>query len=96
MEMKILAMISKAMYEFVWPIPKSVFEGDSMTAERPKIAQASIEVMDQPTSLVKLAFVLGLRIWKHKKKMVDYYGFVRREEDSLEAPEMIAKAVVLM
>ena len=96
MEMKILAMISKAMYEYVWPVPKSVFEGDSMTAERPKIAQAPIEVIDQPNSLVKLALVPGLRIWKHEKKMVDYYGFVRGEEDSLEVPEMIAKAVVLM
>lgn len=84
------------MYECIWPVSKSVFEADSMVVERPESAQVPIKVIDQPIPLVELALVPGLRIWKYEKKMVDYYGFVRGEEDGLKTSEMIAKAVVLI
>jgi hypothetical protein len=96
MEVKILAMTSRAMYECIWPVPKSAVEGNSMIIERPDSAQASIEMIAQHIPLVRLTLVPGLRIWKYEKRTVDHYGFVRGEEEGLEAPELMIKAVVLI
>ncbi|ORY16548.1 hypothetical protein BCR34DRAFT_476001 [Clohesyomyces aquaticus] len=85
LEIKTLAMVGKDTYECIWPIAGSSFDVDLMEPD----------ARGQPhTGKAKLPLVPGLRVYKSDRRLVDYEGFRKSEDDGLHDPVVIAKAVI--
>ncbi|KAF2175979.1 hypothetical protein K469DRAFT_608810 [Zopfia rhizophila CBS 207.26] len=95
LDIKIAVMVSKDMYECIWPAPDSVFEKRSMETERSKYHREEPEGF-RSDSRVRLPLVPGLAVYDHDRAMVDYYGFQRSDNAAAGSRRIIAKAIVLI
>lgn len=93
LNLKVHLMITKDMFECIWPAPGSDFDVDTMETARPR--RQEITQYDQTGSpRVVLPVTPGLRVYSHDRQMVDYNGF-REVGDHVEGQQsVIAKAVV--
>ncbi|KAH6698422.1 hypothetical protein BKA61DRAFT_583255 [Leptodontidium sp. MPI-SDFR-AT-0119] len=96
LNIKSFRMIGKHVFEFIWPAQNSICDKDCMMEE-----ESSEGTTYDQTSLkteakkVVLALVPGLRVFKYDRKLVDYSGFMKGDEEGLEQCCIVAQAVVV-
>jgi hypothetical protein len=94
LKIKTFGMVGKHIFEAIWPRHNSPFADSHMvevslgnsTRHRPR---------SEPSGNVMLVLVPGLRVYRYDRTMVDYYGFVRGDEQKLKDPKLMAAATVL-
>jgi hypothetical protein len=95
LNIKFFGMIGKNVFEFIWPAHNSVFERNFMVEESSEGTTCNQIPPKQEVKKVMLALVPGLRIYNYDRKLVDYYGFTKGDEEGLEQPSLVAQAVVV-
>ena len=95
LNIKAFAMIDKNVFEFIWPAHNSVLERNFMVEESLEGITCDQTPSKQEVKKVMLALVPGLRVYSYDKKLVDYCGFTRGDEEGLEQPSLVAQAVVV-
>ncbi|KAF2109608.1 hypothetical protein BDV96DRAFT_691638 [Lophiotrema nucula] len=94
LELKLLAMVSKDMFECIWPPLDTPFDPDTMETERTRFCVDDAE--SNNSKRVRLVLVPGLRSYEHDRQMVDYFGFKREHEQCTGSYRTLQKAVVLV
>ena len=94
LNIKTFGMISKTVFEFIWPAHNAVFERNFMVEESSEGTTCNQTSPKQEAKKVILALVPGLRIYNYDRKLVDYCGFTKGDE-GLEQPSLVAQAVVV-
>ena len=94
LNIKTFGMIGKNVFEFIWPAHNSTFERNFMVKDSSEGATSNQSSSKQEATKVTLALVPGLLIYSYDRKLVDYCGFTRDDEEGLEEPSLVAQAVV--
>lgn len=95
LEIKTSVMVSKDMYQCIWPTPEAIFDPITMETERDKFNPDTAEShMNQMK--VRLVLVPGLCVYEHDRQLVDYFGFKREDDMCTANPRVLYKAVVLV
>jgi hypothetical protein len=95
LNIKSFAMIGKNVFEVIWPAHNSIIERTCMVEESSEGNTRNQTPPKQEAKKVMLALVPGLRIYKYDRKLVDYSGFTKGDEEGLEQPSLVAQAVVV-
>jgi hypothetical protein len=95
LEIKTSVMVSKDMYQCIWPTPEASFDPSTMETERDKF---NPDTPDSHTNDMKVRHVLvpGLCFYEHDRHLVDYFGFKRENDACTGKPCVLYKAVVLV
>jgi hypothetical protein len=96
LELKLIAMVSKDMFECIWPSLETPFDPDTMETERAWFCDGDDDVENYNSKRVQLVLVPGLRLYEYDRQMVDYFGFKREHERCTGSYRMLQKAVVLI
>jgi hypothetical protein len=94
LELKLLTMVSKDMFECIWPSLETPFDLDTMETERTRFCIDDVESYD--LRRVTLVLVPGLRLYEYDRQMVDYFGFKREHEQCTGSYRTLQKAIVLV
>lgn len=95
LNIKILVILSKELYESIWPTRDSIFDTNIMETERSKYSSEEQVGDDRPSSRVRLVLVPGLRMYSHQRAAWDYCGFSQENETVPGVPWTVGKAVVI-
>lgn len=95
LNIKTCGMIGKNMFEFTWPAQNSIFERNSMVEESSEGSTYNPTSSKQEAKKVMLALVPGLRVYSYDRKLVDYCGFKKGDEEGLGQSSLVAQAVVV-
>jgi hypothetical protein len=94
LEIKILIMMSKDVYEVIWPTTGNDFDDYLMKEEPLETFVASHTHSGSNERKVLIPLVPGLRIYSFERKAVDYFGLKTGREEGLGEPEVLAKSIV--
>jgi hypothetical protein len=96
LNLKVLLMTTRDMFECVWPAPGSEFDLDTMETARPRRQEIDQYDQTERPRVVVLPVSPGLRVYSHDRQMVDYNGF-KMVGDHVDGPQnIIAKSMVYM
>jgi hypothetical protein len=91
LKIKSLGMIGNHMFEIIWPEYNSSFPCLDMIKRDSLPCSSTLETQGK----VALVLLPGIQVYRCKKRMVDYRGFVKGGEQGLEDPTTMAAPVVL-
>ncbi|KAJ4299562.1 hypothetical protein N0V90_004808 [Kalmusia sp. IMI 367209] len=93
LDLKVLLMTTKDMFECIWPAPGSDFDVDIMETARPR-RQEIVQYNQTESPRVVLPVTPGLRVYSNDRQMVDHNGF-RKVGDHVNGQQsIVAKSVV--
>lgn len=95
LNIKTFGMIDKNVFKYIWPAHNSVFQADLMVEESLEGTTCDQNPSMKETKKVALALIPGLLIYSYDRKLVDYCGFTKGNEEGLELPSLVAQAVVV-
>jgi hypothetical protein len=92
LRIKTRALVSRDIFEAVFPRQGSSYDQGLMDDEKPY----SGGLLQGQTPLIRLCLAPGLRKYKFERKLVDYNGFRKSGSGLQEPSDTIAKAVVIV
>lgn len=90
LRVKTKALVSKDIFEVIFPAPGCEYDPEHTEVER---LERDFELGQSPT--VRLCLVPGLRKFAYKRKFVDYNSFRRPSASSAEPGDNIASPLVI-
>lgn len=95
LKIKTFAMVGKDVFECIWPAHDTIFERSFMAEESSDGTTCNQTPSKQEVKKVMLALVPGIRVYGYDRKLVDYCGFTKGDEQGLQQPSLVAQAVVV-
>ena len=91
-------MVGKNVLEMIWPVQDAMFEGICMVQQEGTTngTASHLKLPVPEANRILLAVVPGLRVYNHERKLVDYSGFTRGDEQDRGQASLVAQAVVVI